>query len=644
MASGSAKLSGLLNDPEIQAKLTLRDGFTLGYPSDSAAVDITLKSNAIVSNRINAYTNGGEATLTGLLPWGYKMRGDQYKYASQNFSIYFENYRLKDAKFVEIVGMPVSARASGSLSIRGTPTKTKLDGQISLSDARFDTLSFESGYTDFTYEENLWTFDSLSAQGKWGNGFGTGSMPISLDMVAKDRTIVMDRDMGLSFDFNLTQMPFLTSYISSIDAIDGEFTGNLSFTGPFKAPIRNGKISGRNARLEISVLGNPITDINSEISLVDNTMTIDEFSGQMLFAENSALNTQGVVGRATSLITDLIGVDATTDYAGLVMARGTIDFTSFFEPRFDVQLKADEVYYRSTDGLIEAIADADLQFVGQDTLDVTAVIPVTRAVYYSNFTSEETYQQTISQVEGTIFRYNLETQYASDLLISNDQMEAEFEGELWLLDYGDGVMRFTGTLTAIEGGKFYYVGNELTIVSGEIIFNSVDFNPQISIETEYEIGSELVKLDLTGDLNEPELVIDVTGTELTQADVLTYLTINQKLVEVSFDTQSALNPVQTYSEMLVEKQLSKIGREITGLDILDVGINLGGADSTQRFQVGQRLSKNLKVTYEGALQPGDGQSDYEYGLEYRINRNVSINSKINQDNEVELNWRLKFSY
>jgi autotransporter translocation and assembly factor TamB len=96
--------------------------------------------------------------------------------------------------------------------------------------------------------------------------------------------------------------------------------------------------------------------------------------------------------------------------------------------------------------------------------------------------------------------------------------------------------------------------------------------------------------------------------------------------------------------MLVEKQLSKIGREITGLDILDVGINLGGADSTQRFQVGQRLSKNLKVTYEGALQPGDGQSDYEYGLEYRINRNVSINSKINQDNEVELNWRLKFSY
>ena len=195
----------------------------------------------------------------------------------------------------------------------------------------------------------------------------------------------------------------------------------------------------------------------------------------MLFSEGTTLKNQGAVGWATDWFSGLIGVKATSSYAGAVAADGTINLDSFFHPKFDIQVKAKEVYYRSTDGLIEAIADADLQFSGGDTLDVTAVIPVIRAVYYSNFESVESYQETITRVDSTLFRYSLDTQFASDLLISNDQMEAEFEGELWLLDYGDGIMRFSGTLTAQPGGKFYYLGNELLINSGEIVFNSVDY-------------------------------------------------------------------------------------------------------------------------------------------------------------------------
>jgi autotransporter translocation and assembly factor TamB len=101
--------------------------------------------------------------------------------------------------------------------------------------------------------------------------------------------------------------------------------------------------------------------------------------------------------------------------------------------------------------------------------------------------------------------------------------------------------------------------------------------------------------------------------------------------------------VQSYSVMLAEKQLSKIGRKYIGLD--EVGIDLA-PDSTgsTRFQLGQRIFKNVKVTYEGALQPTGGQSDYDFGVEYRINRNVSVTGKVNQHGEVELNGRLKFTY
>ncbi|MBT3253881.1 MAG: hypothetical protein HN995_08640 [Candidatus Marinimicrobia bacterium] len=642
IASGSAAISGNLFDPIIDAKLILKNGVTHGYPSDSANVDLRLTSSEVVSNNVDAFTAGGSLNLVGKLPWGYKVKGEEIGDMPQSFSIVTDNYRLRDLNFTSIVGMPISGRATGSLSIRGTPFDTKLDAQLSLSNAAFDTLKFSQGYSELTYEGNLLTFDTLSMVSNWGYGSGTGFMPVSLDLIAEDRLSVDSRDMGLEFEFNLNEMPFLSSYITSIDAIQGDFIGTLGFTGPMASPIRNGKIRGHNASLEISLLGNPITDIHSEITVLDNTLTIDHFSGRMNFSEGSNLNTQGAVGWMAEKAGDLIGVNATETYAGEVTATGGLDLTSFFEPRFDIQLKANEVYYRSTDGLIEAIADADLTFDGQDTLNVEAIIPVLRAGYYANFESETSYEEIVSRTDSSLFKYNLNTQFASDLLISNDQMEAEFEGELWLLDYGDDIMRFTGTLTVLEGGKFFYVGNELDLLSGEIIFNSVDFNPQINMEAEIDIEGERVQLILSGDLDEPELVIKAEDTKLTQSDVLSYLTLNKTLVDISLD-ESALDPVENLSIQFVEKQLSKLGREYIGLDL--VGVDFA-ADSTAnaRLRLGQRLSKNLMITYEGAIQPTDGETDYDFGFEYQISKNVSVTTKINQNRDVELNGRLKFTY
>lgn len=652
-ATGQATISGSMSDPVFRTQFTMLDGNSIGYPSDTATVDITIRSNATISHRLDASRAGGNLTLIGQLPWGYRLNKEELRESSQNFSIQFENYRLRDIKLNTVVGMPVSGRATGSVTFRGTPIRTKMDADLQIAEGKFDTLEFNRIYADFVYEDNLWTFDSLSTISNWGYGSGIGSMPISLDMIADDRNSVFDRDIGMDFEFVLNQMPFLSSYIGALDVIEGDIQANLSFSGPIRSPIRNGKVRAHNGTVRISILGNPITDVHSELTLVDNTMTIDHFSGRMQFTEGSALNIQGVVGRATSLIGDLIGIDAATTYAGEVSASGEIDFSSFFHPKFDVNLDANEVYYRSADGLIEAIADASLHLTGQDTMDVTAVIPVKRAVYYDNFGSGAAYYEEIGGIDSSLFRYSLQTEFASDLLISNDQLEAEFEGELWLLDYGDGQMHFSGTLNALQGGKFYYLGNELDIVSGEIIFQSVEFNPQINIEAQIDIDSDLITLQLTGDLLEPELVIDPGTSQLSQSDIFTYLTINQTLVEVSFEDGSALNPVESYSEMLVEKQISKIGREITGLDILTIsGVDISGdrigfgSDTTDvpRFQVGQRLSKNLKVTYEGALQPTGGKTDYDFGLEYQINRKFSVTSKVNQDGEVELNGRLKFTY
>jgi autotransporter translocation and assembly factor TamB len=162
------------------------------------------------------------------------------------------------------------------------------------------------------------------------------------------------------------------------------------------------------------------------------------------------------------------------------------------------------------------------------------------------------------------------------------------------------------------------------------------------MEAEIDIEGERVQLILSGDLDEPELVIKAEDTKLTQSDVLSYLTLNKTLVDISLD-ESALDPVENLSIQFVEKQLSKLGREYIGLDL--VGVDFA-ADSTAnaRLRLGQRLSKNLMITYEGAIQPTDGETDYDFGFEYQISKNVSVTTKINQNRDVELNGRLKFTY
>jgi autotransporter translocation and assembly factor TamB len=317
-----------------------------------------------------------------------------------------------------------------------------------------------------------------------------------------------------------------------------------------------------------------------------------------------------------------------------------------------MRIQGDEVYYRSTDGSVEAIADLDLRFTGQDTLSATGEVPVLQAGYFGNFTSGTSFEESVVRATGRgMFTYNLNTILPGNLIIENDLLQAEFEGELFLIDYGDGELRFSGTLSALPNGKFFYLGNELRIISGQLVFNPVEFNPQISFIASIDIDGEEVELSLTGDLLEPQLILP-QDPNLNQSDILAYLTINQKVVEEGFDATQLVDPVESYVGILVEKQLERYGKQIIGLDIVDLRMEGSGTvfdgfsnpDVATRLLLGQRVSNNLKVTYEGDIRSTEPGTAYDFGLEYQVNRNFSITSKVDQDGLFQLRGRLKYSY
>ncbi len=590
--------------------------------------------------------------MRGRLPYGYSVRGDAWRDYPQNFTLRLQNYDIHDLRFKTIVGQEVGGHTSGRLSFRGTPVETRLDGLLDFQDIQFDTLQFTSGHAAFEYMDNLLTFDSLSALATWGYGHGSGYLPLVLDIGARDRPALNKNMVGMQFQGDFSELPFLSSYIDPIDEIKGDFTMELAIDGPLGAPLRNGKIRGHNAWAVNALTGVPLTNIHTELTLVDNTMTLDHFSGRMPFAGARGIGPGGMVDLATGMLSKLVGIQTGQEYSGDLTVTGDIDFSSFFHPRFNLRLRGDEVYYRSTDGSVEALSNADLTFTGQDTLTVAGELPVQQAGYFGEFSSGPSYEgQVTEQNTGGAFTYRLHALMPGNLIIENSLLQAEFEGDLYLLDYGDGELRFSGTLTALSDGKFFYLGNELRILEGSITFNSVDFNPQINFIAGIDIEGQEVELTLTGDLLEPQLILP-QDANLNQSDILAYLTINQKVVEEGFDATRIVDPVESYVGILVEKQLERYGKQIIGLDIIDLRMEGSGnvinsftdPQASTRLLLGQRVFKNLKLTYEGDLRSSDPVNNYDFGLEYQVNRNFSITSKVDQDGLFQLRGRLKYSY
>jgi len=152
-------------------------------------------------------------------------------------------------------------------------------------------------------------------------------------------------------------------------------------------------------------------------------------------------------------------------------------------------------------------------------------------------------------------------------------------------------------------------------------------------------------LMLTGDLKEPQLSLDPESTtNLTMDDILTYLTLNQKISGgLTLEANSFRDPVSSYVGILATKELEKLGGQVFGLDIVDLKSGLSLSDTT-RILLGQRISRNLKMTYETdflLLQPNP---DYQFGMEYRVNKNLSIIGKVDQDGLVDLRSRLRYNY
>ncbi|MCK4448270.1 MAG: translocation/assembly module TamB domain-containing protein, partial [Candidatus Marinimicrobia bacterium] len=107
-------------------------------------------------------------------------------------------------------------------------------------------------------------------------------------------------------------------------------------------------------------------------------------------------------------------------------------------------------------------------------------------------------------------------------------------------------------------------------------------------------------------------------------------------------SSDALNIFGAYFERQVEKNVSRI----IGLDAFELRTKSNILSDLQPDQwsmiLGQKVARNLYVIYERNLSLIE--PNQQVGIEYRLNRNMSIVGDVDQDGLINIKYKYKYHY
>ena len=136
------------------------------------------------------------------------------------------------------------------------------------------------------------------------------------------------------------------------------------------------------------------------------------------------------------------------------MVEGNIDFNQFFEPKYNLRLLGDNIFFRSLNGDIEAYGDLDLSIDGKDTLNIVGTVTAKNGAIYKEFSSDETVE--LAEEKGrTTTNYNIRFPIEDSFSIRNSQIDAKVAGELAMSRQFESDWNYSGEINFIEG-KIYY--------------------------------------------------------------------------------------------------------------------------------------------------------------------------------------------
>ena len=348
---------------QVKFDFSIKDGSYINQSFDDLYVDAFYQNGMLSIDSLSLF-DGEESNfkIKGMFPFPLDSNTAQQTFLESEY----KNIDLSlISDFSDNQLSRIKGQYSGIFTIKGNTFKTMyyLDGKI--ANAYWGRLPLGLVRGKGSYKNKRLVFENFYSDWNQNHIEGSATIPIDIDIVSKSREISPKSTLSLESSGYFRSAEFLSSYISEVDSIIGEIEVNFNIGGSVKKLIRNGSIKIGDGSIYTVLMDEPVNLISAKAELKNNIMDIASFNG-------SINNSESKINKKDNLSID-----------------GIIDFTKFFEPRYNITANGKDIFYRSLNQDIESYADIEISIAGKDTIDIAGTVNARNGAIYKEFTSSE---------------------------------------------------------------------------------------------------------------------------------------------------------------------------------------------------------------------------------------------------------------
>tara|TARA_B100000686_G_scaffold144086_1_gene151604 strand:+ start:28889 stop:32680 length:3792 start_codon:yes stop_codon:yes gene_type:complete len=613
----------------LDVDISLKKGIYMREPFDEMNISFLYKDEMIHIDDISmtrGKTFGVQAN--GVIPLMIK----DYHNAPISLNTTFTNLPLSLISNIIPDYYALGGLASGSLFLNqhsAKGKKTQFDYDIDIINASFDLISLGNVKVSGDYDGEYFNIDQLSSVYKEDLITSKGSIPFDLNLVSKNfGSISPNGIFSLKTKGDLYSLYFLSPYVSDLDSVRGKIEIELNIEGKAESLKRNGKISISNGTMSTLLIDDDITNIEGQAEIINNHMIINYFNA---YTNHSNIGIQKLENNNINV-------------------SGSIDFSQFFSPSYNLTVKANEVSFKTLPIDIIGVGNVDILISGKDTVNIEGIIETLDAKVFYEFLTTEV-GETLPQGSGTIISYNLNIPIRGQALFQNSQIDAKVGGELNLNQIGNQDMNFGGEIFVDDGNVFAYMDN-FKGLQGHISFDNKGFNPVMNLVAHTDIDDERINLRIIGSMTDLDIVLE-SASGFSESDILELLTWGNRFEDQGMSSTGFGTQTVSILGSILENQLEKNLREMPGMmamnlvDDIDISgtASLINPDTNEKFEVaakrkiGDKTYLNLSYIRSFSLT-----NNTQIGVEYKLNRHFSVVGNIDNTGSYSVKYRYRYAY
>ena len=613
------------NQLNMDADLSLKKGKYMDEAFDEMTLSCLYKNGILNIDDISMTRKGSMGLqASGIIPIVKGNARQPLISLNSNFS----NLPLKFVhrfipKFFEITG-----NGTGKLDLTGSLDTTQFQYDINIMDASFDLIKLGNFTSKGNYDGRIFNIIEASSVSKEGQITASGKVPFDFNLGSPSFGKLFESEaIDLITNANLRTLPFLSPYIPDLDSAVGQFEIELLLEGNANNFKRNGTFKVQNGNLHTLLISDPITQIDGYAIMKDNKLVINNLQASL-----ANIKRIGKIPKKKN--TQIVG---------------KIDFTQFFNPRYDLNIKSKDASFQLLLFDISATSNLDLQISGRDTVHINGMVETTEANVFYEFSTEEV-GTVMQDSEDNLLAYNINIPIRGKSYFKNSQIYAEVIGELNLAQIGNQEVDFGGQIIVEDGSVFSYK-DYFENLQGIVSFDNKGFNPDIEVSAYTMIDDERIDLRIRGGIDDLDIILE-SKSGFSESDILELLTWGKRFEDQELTSSGFGNQTVSILGTLLENQLEKNLKEsnigmMNFVDDIDISGAAGlfqGADEDFEVTTKTKISDKtfLNLSYKRSFSLNQDQS--QVGVEYKLNRHFSVVGNVDEEGKLNLKYRYRYAY